>query len=164
MYINQRKEQFSVAYVRAIAALAGYSFYKPEIDDDSVDLGIVGRDGTGPLSSPRLELQLKCTSRDILGSNSLKYPITIKNYKDLIKNAFVPRILIVVVVPDDLSEWIKQSEEELCLRYCAYWISLRGMPETKNTNKVTIEIPRSNLFTVEVLQGIIERISFRGLP
>ena len=61
MYINQRKEQFSVAYVRAIAALAGYSFYKPEIDDDSVDLGIVGRDGTGPLSSPRLELQLKCT-------------------------------------------------------------------------------------------------------
>ena len=164
MYTNQRKEQFSIAYVRAIAAFARYSFYKPEIDDDSVDLGIVGRDGTGPLSSPRLELQLKCTSRDILGSNSLRFPITIKNYKDLIKNAFVPRILIVVVVPDDLSQWIEQSEEELCLRYCAYWTSLRGMLETKNTSNVTIEISRSNLFTVEVLQDIIERISFGGLP
>jgi hypothetical protein len=36
MDINQQKEQFSITYVRAIAAVAGYSLYRPEIDNDSV--------------------------------------------------------------------------------------------------------------------------------
>jgi hypothetical protein len=41
MDINQQKEQFSITYVRAIAAVSGYSIYRPEIDNDSVDLGIL---------------------------------------------------------------------------------------------------------------------------
>ena len=38
--INQRKEQFSNAYLQAVASTAGYSLYKPVVDDDSVDWGI----------------------------------------------------------------------------------------------------------------------------
>ncbi len=72
MDINQQKEQFSITYIRAIAAVAGYSLYRPEIDNDSVDLGIVARGGTGIILSPRLELQLKCTARDILDNNCIR--------------------------------------------------------------------------------------------
>jgi hypothetical protein len=38
--LNQQKQQFSIAYVRAVAAVAGYNVYKQEVDDESVDLGI----------------------------------------------------------------------------------------------------------------------------
>ncbi|AFZ25034.1 hypothetical protein Cylst_2840 [Cylindrospermum stagnale PCC 7417] len=164
MDINQQKEQFSLTYIRAIAAVAGYSLYRPEIDNDSIDLGIVSRGGVGKILSPRLELQLKCTARDILDKSYIKYPLILKNYNDLRINALVPRILVVVLVPERIADWIKQTEEELCLRHCAYWVSLRGMPETANRNNVTIELLRSNQFTPDVLQGIINRISFGELP
>jgi len=164
MDINQQKEQFSITYIRAIATVAGYSLYRPEVDNDSVDLGIVSRGGTGKILSPRLELQLKCTARDLLEENYIKYPLNLKNYNDLKINALVPRILVVVLVPDEITDWIKQTEDELCLRYCAYWVSLRGMPNTENTTNVTIELPRTNQFTPDALQGIIQRISFGSLP
>jgi hypothetical protein len=38
------------------------------------------------------------------------------------------------------------------------------MPDTTNTTNVTIEIPRSNQFTPDALQTIIQRISFGDLP
>ncbi|GCL40132.1 hypothetical protein SR1949_52660 [Sphaerospermopsis reniformis] len=164
MDINQQKEQFSITYVRAIAAVAGYSIYRPEIDNDSVDLGIISRGGTGKIFSPRVELQLKCTARDVLEENCIKYPLILKNYHDLRINSLVPRILVVVLVPEKITDWIKQTEEELCLRYCAYWVSLRGMPDTTNTTNVTIKIPRSNQFTLDALQTIIQRISLGDLP
>ena len=35
MDINLQKEQFSNAYLQAVASVAGYSLYKPNVDDDS---------------------------------------------------------------------------------------------------------------------------------
>ena len=70
----------------------------------------------------------------------------------------IPRILIVVLLPDNLDEWVQQSEQELCMRYCGYWLSLRGMPETQNTSAVTVTIPRNNQFTVTALESIMQGI------
>ncbi len=58
--LNQMKEQFSHAYVKAVAAVAGFAWYKPSVDDDSIDLGLAQRGGGGTTRSPRLEIQLKC--------------------------------------------------------------------------------------------------------
>jgi hypothetical protein len=38
--LNAQKEQFSRAYVFAVAAVAGYATYTPSVDDDSFDLWI----------------------------------------------------------------------------------------------------------------------------
>ncbi|MCP4592034.1 MAG: hypothetical protein GY842_14965 [bacterium] len=54
---NQQLEQLSRAYVRAVAAVAGLAVYEPDVDHDSVDLGLAARGGPGVLRSPRLELQ-----------------------------------------------------------------------------------------------------------
>jgi Domain of unknown function (DUF4365) len=162
--INQQKEQFSNTYIQAVTSVAGYSLYRPDVDDDSVDLGIAARGGEGPIVSPRLELQLKCTSRNILDSGCVRYPLNLKNYNDLRINGLVPRILVVVLVPDNLNDWLQQSEQELCMRHCGYWLSLRGQPETQNLTSVTVELPRSNKFTVEALRDIIQRISLGGVP
>ncbi|WP_445635831.1 hypothetical protein [Nostoc sp. DSM 114161] len=40
MYVNQQKEQFSNPYLQAITTVAGYSLYKPAVDDNSIDWGI----------------------------------------------------------------------------------------------------------------------------
>jgi hypothetical protein len=159
--INQQKEQFSNVYLQAVTTVAGYSVYKPSVDDDSVDWGVCAKGGTGPIRAPRLELQLKCTSRrDIQDDNSIHYPLKLKNYDDLrMDNFAIPRILVVVLIPKTPEDWLTQSETELCIRNCGYWISLRGNPKTQNTNAVTVAIPRTNQFTVAALQSIMEGIS-----
>ncbi len=60
MEINQQKEQFSNAYLQAVASVAGYSLYKPAVDDDSVDWGIAARGtiGTYPCASLRIAAKI----------------------------------------------------------------------------------------------------------
>jgi hypothetical protein len=44
------------------------------------------------------------------------------------ENVQVPRILLVLVVPDEIERWIDQTEEKLSMYHCVYWESLRGLP------------------------------------
>lgn len=120
--------------------------------------------GEGSVNFPELKLQLKCTSRDVIDGDRIRFPLKVKNYNDLIKNVLVPRILVVVLVPDNVEDWVQQSEAEMCMRNCAYWISLRGMAETQNTATVTVALPRSNQFAVQALKSMIQRISEGNLP
>jgi hypothetical protein len=156
MDLSSQKEKFSEAYVLAIAATAGYGTYKPSPDDDSVDFGI---------AAPRLELQLKCTAAPTPLGDSLSFPLKLKNYEELRADNFViPRILVVVLVPDLADDWLEHSETELCMRRCGYWVSLRGKPATSNTKSVKISIPRQNQFTVQALQAIMQRLAKGELP
>jgi hypothetical protein len=165
MDINQQKEQFSNAYVRAVASVAGYALYKPEVDEDSVDWGIAARGGKGTNRSPRVELQLKCTARDMMDEQHVRFPLKIKNYDDLRQpNYQVPRILVVVVVPDRIEDWLDHSEQALAMRHCGYWTTLREYPPTDNAETVTIPVPRANQFTVEAVRGLMDRVRQGGLP
>lgn len=165
MDINQQKEQFSHAYVRAIVTVAGFSLFDPVVDDDSVDISIAQKGGKGSIRSPRVDLQLKCTSRNLLSNGEIKFPLPIKNYDDLRpENVQVPRILVVVVVPEDIHSWIEHSEEKLSMYHCGYWKSLRGLPDSTNETNVTVPIPTSQQFTVGGLQEMMERVSNRGVP
>ena len=162
MDLSQRKEQFSRVYVRAVATVAGFTIYVPEVDDDSIDLGIAGRVAHDTPRRPRIELQLKCTSVKVLRGDHVVYPLKLKNYDDLrLDDPIVPRMLVVVLVPGDESQWLRQTEEELCLRRCAYWRSLRGMGESRALAKVAIRLPRQNLFSVEGLQALMSRAGRR---
>ncbi|HUU81882.1 MAG TPA: DUF4365 domain-containing protein [Phycisphaerae bacterium] len=161
----QQKEQFSNAYVRAVAATAGYTLYKPEVDDDSVDWGIAASGGKGTTRSPRIELQLKCTSQDLLDDGNLKYALKAKNYNELRPEDYqVPRILVVVLVPNEVTQWLRHSEESLAMYRCGYWVSIRGWNETPNTETVTVTIPRQQQFTVENLSSIMVRVGDGGVP
>ena len=93
----------------------------------------------------------------------IRYPLKLKNYNELRKQkTLVPKILIVVLIPDNLSEWVNQSETELCMRRCGYWMSLKGQPETQNTESVTVYLPRQQLFTVKALKDIMQQIETGG--
>jgi hypothetical protein len=74
-------------------------------------------------------------------------------------NQYPQLILVVVLVPDEVEQWLEQSEDELCLKYSGYWLSLQGRPSSTNEQSVTVQIPRQNLFTVQALKSIMERLS-----
>jgi hypothetical protein len=162
---NLQKEQFSNAYIRAVAAVAGYNVYKPEVDDDSIDWGIAARGGRGTLRSPKLELQLKCTASDIRGERHIAFPLKIKNYNELRhENYQVPRILVVVLVPSNTAEWIQQSEESLIMHKCGYWLSLRGRESVPNDDTITVHLSREQIFSVDQLCSVMDRIAQGGIP
>lgn len=158
MDLNQRKEQFSVAYLRAVTAVAGYNLYTRDIDQDSVDWGIAAGDSPEMPRSPRIELQLKCAARQIRSEDFVRFPLKLKNYNDLRHPmVMVSRLLLVIIVSEKLQNWIQQSEEELVLRHCGYWLSLRGRPDVPNEESVTVHLPRSLCFTPEALREIMKR-------
>jgi hypothetical protein len=61
-------------------------------------------------------------------------------------------------MPGDEALWLTQSPDELVLRHCAYWISLKGYPSSPSTSTVRVPIPLANVFSVAAVQGIIQRL------
>lgn len=168
MYITQQKEQFSLAYVHAIATVAGYALADIRVDDDSVDCLLCSRGRSGRVHSPRVEVQLKCTASHAPGPEHLAFPLSMKNYDDLRDpEVHVPHVLVVVCVPNDVTDWLVHSEEQLALRRCGYWMSLRDLPPQASAAKdprVTVHLPRSQHFSVAQLQAIMSRVATGGLP
>lgn len=165
MNLNTQKELFSLAYVRAVAAVAGYKADVPRVDDDSIDMTVSATGLRGTVRSPKLDVQIKCGVLEV-GDTAIPYPLKIKNYDDLRHaDVQVPRILVVVAVPgDDPETWLEQSEQEMVVRRCAWWLSLRDRPEVENKASVTVHVPRENIFSVDALQGIMSRLGNGETP
>ena len=158
-------EQFGCAYVHAVATVAGFHMSDPRIDVDSVDFTLGSSGVNGTERRPRIDIQLKCTSQDVVNGEALHFPLKMKNYNDLRDVApIVPKILVLVHMPNLIVDWITQSEQELALKKCGYWLSLRGMPESQNTETNTIIIPRTQQLTPDSLTEIMRRINEGGVP
>ena len=167
MYITSQKSEFSVAFVHAVASVAGYTFMSPpHVDAESVDLELGGSKSQGKKRrAPRLDVQVKCTETDDGAGDVLSYPLKMKNYNDLrIEDVHVPHILVVLCIPADLGDWLHETEAETAMRRVAYWCSLRGHPEVPNETTRTIAIPRTQRFTVQALRDMMTRIGEGGLP
>jgi hypothetical protein len=86
----------------------------------------------------------------------------IKTYDDLRDpNVGCPRILVLLVLPEDELAWTEQSEDHLLIRKGAYWTSLKGRPTTMNTATIRVPIPRANLFSVEALNRLMDKVRKR---
>jgi hypothetical protein len=110
-------------------------------------------------------LQLKCLSTDDGRGPKLSYDVKKKNYDDLRDpNVHVPRVLVFCCVPADVGEWLHETPEATAMRRCTYWLSLRGMPATENAATCRVQIPRTQLFNVAALHGIMERIGTGNPP
>lgn len=159
---NIQKEEFSYAYLYAVSSAAACAIQRTTtlLDRLGVDIMITGLENQGLMDFPLLYAQVKCTSREVLDERYVRYPLQVKNYEELrVSDRYPPLILIVVVVPDDVDDWLHQSEDELCLRRCGYWIFLADRAPTQNQETVTVRLPRVNVFTAHVLQGIMQRIT-----
>ena len=147
------ESELSVAYVHALAAEAGYVCGPPSGPDrDSIDLQV---SAGGPMR-PRLDMQLKASRCLAISETEIKFRLRIKNYDDLRVPTQTPRILVVLHLPHERSDWLYVSSKSLVIRNSAYWISLLEKPETTNTSSVTISIPLANRLDVEKLKELME--------
>jgi hypothetical protein len=159
--VSAAQEQFSKAFILAMASLAGCSVAEPKPDDDSIDWTLSCR--LAP-RRPKLDLQVKSTNDGTGTEAAIHYPLKRKNYDELIlADLLTPRLLVLVVVPPDPLAWLTASPEALVLRHCAYWVSLRGLPATDNETSVTVQVPRANLFDVSALIGLMQMLNEGGV-
>lgn len=156
------KERFSFAYVGAIAYAAGVVIDEPTVDRDSVDVVFTARGQVGPRRSPLFHAQLKCHTGGPDESGDVVYDLPVKNYHDLIPtNHIVPRILIVVCVPDDIAAHAEWTPEQLLLRRCAYWVHLAGQPVTQNTSTTRVRLNKP--FSPDALVSIFHDVANRRI-
>lgn len=157
MDLNSRKDHFSRAVVRAVAATAGVTATVPEHDQDSADMSFAAPD-TNEAPGARLDAQLKCSQNISPQDGRFSYALPVKNYNDLRwAELYVPRILIVVHVPANPAEWMTTGPDRMVLKRCAYWVSLAGAGETENTSTVSITIPTEQVFDPAALIANLAR-------
>jgi hypothetical protein len=165
--LNFRKAQYSEAYIRILASVAGCAVAKPEPDYDSEDLVLSARLTDTRIRSPKLAMQVKCSSVLEKGATGIAFPLPIRNYDDLRPdNLAIPRILAIVDVPpgNDPEDWLDHSPDRLCLRSTAFWLSLFGYKSTSNEVKVTVRIPTDQKLTAEVLRAMMVKIGNGDRP
>lgn len=158
MHESECKQQLSFAYIQAIATAARCSFEKRGVDYQGVD-GTVHQ--TAPhdlLDTVAVDVQMKATSQDILRDDHLAFSLEKKYHEQLRSTRRQnPVILVVMIVPRNLEDWLTQSEDAINVAHAAYWMSIRNAPEI-DTDSTTLHVPRKNLFGVDQLLGILARV------
>lgn len=163
MFETHIKEELSKSYVSAVSAAAGINctFYGRDYGQDGIfedvtyfpDRKSYRQTGFG------IDFQLKATVNATSKNGYYIYDLEVKNYLDLIDiKVGKPRILVLYILPEEKDEWVKVTTSETILKKCAYWCSLRGLPWVKNKETVRIRIPESQLFTVEELKRLMEKV------
>lgn len=152
-----QQERFADAFLLAVAASAGCSAAKPDVDHDSIDWTLACK--LTP-RRPKIDIQMKSTINNSGTGTHIHYALVRKNYDELITTeVLVPRLLVLVLLPDDPEAWLELTVDQLLLRHCAYWVSLNGLPPTENETSVTVRVPRNNVFDVASLQAIMNKIN-----
>ncbi len=152
-----KAQALSGAYIRAIAANAGANIYKSE-EDFGVDMSfckIVHRHGRyTDAFSVAVPFQIKASKVWELRGDTVIYDLEVKNYNDLVNSRI--GVLVLMCLPPTSDEWLRQDEECLCLHKCCYYWRPSDRAETLNTEKKRIYIPRSQIFTVDVLTMLMD--------
>lgn len=166
--LNHQMESLARAYIQAVVGRCGMMCSRSEFDygiDVKVQDVSVRMDHHGGIVVPRyiesghtLAFQAKSTTEAIIEETTVVYDLEAKTYNDLQDpDAGEPRFLVLLVLPEDQDEWLNITEEQLSLRRCVYWHSLKGQPFTTNTSTIRIRIPRTNIFDVDALRTMMER-------
>jgi len=154
---------FSGAYIRAVCAAAGCGVEAVSLDNDKVDYLVRSRFQGKILNKPQIDIQAKCERSGAATSDPISYSLDLETYDNLRDDKVcIPRILVLVLVPNEVQDWLGQTEQALEVRHCAYWVSLNGFPASANTSSQTVYIPRKNLFGPQVLQSMMVTIADTG--
>jgi len=163
--------ELSYAYLHAIAGKAGMSCKSGDRHDDGygVDAEVNFRGDTGHpyLRHIQLNIQLKATVKNPgQDPNWVSYFFSGKErYNKLrTRDSDIYKILVVLFLPDNPTEWLKCSSDELILKNAAYWTSLYGAPETTNDSGQTVYLPKRNLLTPDALVEIAKMAANKTVP
>jgi hypothetical protein len=164
---NDMMAELSYAYLHAVAARAGFGCkVGNRIDDNAgVDAFVRVQERMSPESALwnfDFEVQLKATKQQVRAANG-RYPYFFKGidrYNTLREpGSPLPKLLVVLFLPAKPEQWLKLDEKALIAKRCAYWVSLKGAPESENDSGQTVRIPKSQILSVAGLREIAMRFS-----
>lgn len=163
--INERKQQFSLSFVRMVVAAAGCSVKDHSTDYDGVDITIASSAEYETFYCPQFELQVKCTSQsEIVRAQKIAWRMEAGPFQRLVNSKrYFPAYLGVLIVPEDPEEWLDQDETQLMTQSRMYWQQASHLGTLgDNAASKTVYLPRSNLFDVPQLRGIMKTIGDGG--
>lgn len=164
---EQQKEEISKAYVHAVAAACGYTVGSWSQDAQCIDVTLAapGAVGLGTLEDPQVNLQLKCTSSpNAIKADHIAWQLEKARYDRLRARAQVPKLLVVLELHQDESQWFEHTVEHLLIRRCAYWLTMTGMPAIEDQESKTVHVPKTQVFSPTGLKVIMEKASKGELP
>lgn len=155
---NQCKEQFSIAYVHAVATAAQCSLSDPKVDDEKVDVTIRQTANHLLYDAAAVDVQLKATERPIMHNDGLHFSMPTAHFDALRSvRTYNPKILVVMQVPVEPAAWLSFSETGIHMQHKAYWVNLRGLAQVV-TADTTVVVPKDNVFDPEQLLDMLHRI------
>ncbi len=163
--MTARQEQFSLAFVRMVAAAAGCSIKSHETDYDGVDITIVASAEYTRYYCPEFEMQLKCTTQSrLLEADHLAWTLKRDRFLKLVSpKRFAPALLGVLLIPENPDQLLDLSEAGLTSSSRMYWEHAKKLGEIEDGKaSKTVHLPRCNLFDVGSLQGIMQVIGEGG--
>lgn len=161
------QEEISRAYIKAVCNHAGYVLCLPErdygldVNVKGVNMKPNGNKFNYRFTGINVDIQLKSTINYQEDGTNIIYDLDSQAFTDLIEPQVIgtKRILVLLLLPEEKSEWISQGTEALALKKCAYWISLEGLPnDLINSSTNRIKIPKRNIFSGEALDKIMQAI------
>ena len=166
------ESELSYAYLHAVASSAGMacSMGNRHEDNNGIDAIVTvwgPFEGGGYLSEVTIKVQLKATIKEPYDDGeSLSYFLSgVSRYDDLRSQSVASaRILVVIFLPEHATQWLLHSSDQLALKRCAYWKSLRCAPPTTNNAGVTIKLPKSQMFSAESLKKLAADLSHPKFP
>lgn len=168
---NDIESELSYAYLHAVASKAGVGCKIGSRHDDNAGID-AELTGWGPFSGYRQEIDIKVQLKATVkpspehDEQCLSYSLSgISRYDDLRNEAIAtPRILVVLFLPSNATEWLTLDDESLVLRKCAYWVSLRGASPSTNKTAQTIYLPKSQRFDPDGLLVLMDQLSQNQIP
>jgi hypothetical protein len=158
---RQHIEEFiSLSYVSAVVAKSGFAL-NSITRDYGVDVSvreIESFEGSLMDMGPAFECQLKATVNWSSDGNFIIYDLDAKTYNKLIRRHrrnTSPCFLVLLCLPPEVNDWVVISDEELFIRKCCYYYHINGDNEvTSNERTIRVRIPKTNVFTPEIIQKI----------
>lgn len=83
------------------------------------------------------------------------------NTIDYVKPRFIASVCLLCSSFHQIPKTGCDIPRTLVSRQCAYWVSLRGAPESANEREQTVYVPRSQPLSPEGLRALMTRISRR---
>lgn len=104
------------------------------------------------------------TEQNVLKDDGIHWQLDRDHY-DALRDplSYNRKILVVLLVPDLLQSWLEVREDGMLLRRAAYWVCLEGADPIETQSK-TVILPRENVFNVEQLLEILQRVGDGGRP
>ncbi len=164
--MNEMEAELSYAYLHAVASRAGFAceIAGRQSDRAGIDARVHVQERLAPeatFTDFPIEIQLKATARGAaLQNEHYSYWLKSDHYEKL-RNPGVwnLRLLVVLFLPEDQSQWLMHNEDGMVTRRCAYWVSLRGAALSDNATGQTVYVPRANRFSHDGLRALATKFA-----